>query len=92
MNKLKFNVDNAGWWLDDDEEEVVLYNKSTHEEYRLDAELFKKELWTNRSPDPTEVDCLGERCILELEGDDFNPFDEWSIGEIAEVFYYNYEK
>ena len=81
MNKLEFKVDNAAWWLDDEEEEVV-----------LDAELFKKELWTNRSPDPTEVDCLGERCILELEGDDFNPFDEWSIGEIAEVFYYNYEK
>tara|TARA_R100000781_G_scaffold72342_3_gene45240 strand:- start:2371 stop:2649 length:279 start_codon:yes stop_codon:yes gene_type:complete len=92
MNKLNFNVDNAGWWLDDEEEEVVLYNKSTHEEYRLDAELFKKELWTNKSLDPTEVDCLGERCILELEGDDYNIYDEWSIQEIAEVFYYKYKR
>tara|TARA_R100000781_G_scaffold3464_1_gene4844 strand:+ start:2871 stop:3149 length:279 start_codon:yes stop_codon:yes gene_type:complete len=92
MNIEKFKVENAEWWLDDEEEEVVLCNILTDEEYRLDANLFVKELWTNRSIDPTEVDCLGERCILELEGDDYNIYDEWSIQEIAEVFYYKYKR
>ena len=84
------DINNLDWELDEDM--VVLHHKKPDLNtpiLTLDAELFKKELWTNKSLDPCEVDCLGLTCILELEGQDFNIFDEWDISEIVDVFYEN---
>ena len=84
------DINNLDWELDEDM--VVLHHKKPDLNtpiLTLDAELFKKELWTNKSLDPCEVDCLGLTCILELEGQDYDPYTEWSIEEIVDVFHEN---
>jgi len=81
------DINNLDWFLEDDM--IAIHHKTLEPVLTLDAELFKKELWTNKSLDPCEVDCIGLTCILELEGQDYNIYDEWDISEIVEVFHEN---
>ena len=90
IRKILKDINNLDWELEDDM--IILHHKTPDLNtpiLTLDAELFYKELWINKSIDPREVDCLGLTCILELEGQDYNIYDEWDISEIIDVFHEN---